>query len=137
VTIAVAHNDSAEGKAALLHAAGEAVFQQTSLAVLHVLDSHDPAATQNEVAKLEVEIRQALAAAGHEDLDWALHTAPDLSSRAEALVDLTEQAGADLLVVGSRRRSPIGKFLLGSTVQRLVLDAPVPVLVVKAPLPAS
>lgn len=38
MTIAVAQDDSAEGAAALLHAAREAQFQQTRLAVLHVLD---------------------------------------------------------------------------------------------------
>jgi nucleotide-binding universal stress UspA family protein len=134
VTIAVAHNDSAEGRAALLHAAREADFQRTSLAVLHIvgaLSSDDV-----KIESLERDIQGALEADGFSSLDWTLYTATDESGRATALVELTEKVGADLLVVGSRRRSPIGKFLLGSTVQRVVLDSPVPVLVVKAPLPA-
>ncbi|MBA3529037.1 MAG: universal stress protein, partial [Propionibacteriaceae bacterium] len=133
MTIAVAHNDSAEGRAALLHAAREAIFQHTSMAVLHILGRQqtegDPA-----IAALRVEIEQALHSAGLEDLEWDLHTAPDESGKAAALVELTNEVGAVLLVVGSRRRTPIGKFLLGSTVQRVVLDSPVAVLVVKAPL---
>jgi nucleotide-binding universal stress UspA family protein len=36
------------------------------------------------------------------------------------------------LVVGVRKRSPLGKVVLGSIAQRLILDAPVPVLSVKA-----
>lgn len=127
--IAVAQDDSAEGRAALLHAAREADFQQTPLAVLHVFDASTPMAT---VEQLQNEIGQTLWTAGFGSLDWSLYTAVDETGRATALVELTEKVNADLLVVGSRRRTPIGKFLLGSTVQRVVLDSPVPVLVVKA-----
>lgn len=131
MTIAVALDDSAEGRAALLHAAKEADFQQTSLAVLHVLE--DTSAAEPSLETLERDVGRALQAAGFGSLDRALYTAPEETSRAAALVELTDKVNADLLVVGSRRRTPIGKFLLGSTVQRVVLDSPVPVLVVKAP----
>ncbi|MEJ2884935.1 universal stress protein [Actinomycetospora aeridis] len=46
---------------------------------------------------------------------------------------LEADADVDLLVVGVRRRSPIGKAILGDVVQRLLLEADVPVLAVKAP----
>ncbi len=39
--------------------------------------------------------------------------------------------GARLIVIGLRRRSPVGKALLGSDAQRILLDAGVPVLAVK------
>lgn len=130
MTIAVAQDGSPEGRAALLHAAREAQFLQTSLAVLHVLE---PSYGDDGQASLHGKIRQVLDEAGLSQVSWSLHVAAEESSRATALVELTEQVAADLLVVGSRRRTPIGKFLLGSTVQRVVLDSPVPVLVVKAP----
>jgi nucleotide-binding universal stress UspA family protein len=133
VTIAVAQNDSPEGQAALLHAAREAALQQVPLAVLHVLEFGQPDTEQHQDA-MSREIQHTLVTAGVTTLDWSLFTATDEDGRAAALVALTEQVGADLLVIGSRRRTPIGKFLLGSTVQRVVLDSPVPVLVVKAAL---
>ena len=40
-------------------------------------------------------------------------------------------ADAEVLVIGARRRSPLGKFLLGSATQTIILDAPMPVLVIK------
>ena len=132
MTIAVAQNDSPEGYAALLHAAREALFQQKPLAVLHVVGSE---LSGSEPEQMRARIEQSLDAAGFEGLEWTLHVAPDEEGRAAALVTLTEQVVADLLVVGSRPRTPIGKFLLGSTVQRVVLDSPVPVLVVKARRP--
>lgn len=51
---------------------------------------------------------------------------------ADELVDLADQLGVAQIVVGIRRRSPLGKFVLGSNAQRIIIDARVPVLAVKA-----
>ena len=42
-------------------------------------------------------------------------------------------AQTELLVIGARRRSPVGKLFMGSVTQSIILHADVPVLVVKAP----
>ena len=44
---------------------------------------------------------------------------------------LAAETGARLIVIGLRRRSPVGKALLGSDAQRILLDAGLPVLAVK------
>ena len=41
-------------------------------------------------------------------------------------------ADARVIVIGLRRRSPVGKMLLGSTAQDLLFSAPCPVLTVRA-----
>ena len=51
---------------------------------------------------------------------------------AEDLVKVAEDTGAELIVIGLRRRTPVGKLILGSNAQRVLLDAPCPVLAVKA-----
>lgn len=49
---------------------------------------------------------------------------------ADDLLAAAEEYAADLVVIGLRRRSPVGKLILGSNAQRILLDAPCPVLTV-------
>ena len=51
---------------------------------------------------------------------------------ADVIVAQAEQQDARLIVIGLRRRSPVGKILLGSTAQAVLFNAPCPVLSVRA-----
>ena len=51
---------------------------------------------------------------------------------AEDLVEVAQESDANLIVIGLRRRTPIGKLILGSNAQRILLEATCPVLAVKA-----
>ncbi|MEE2058802.1 universal stress protein [Rhodococcus artemisiae] len=132
MTIAVAYSDSAEGRAALLAAAAEASLRTTELFVLHVGDGDETTPAPDLVDEIRGRVDSALNEGGTH-VSWTLRTAGRGHNVAGALVDLVAETGSDMLVLGSRRRSATGKFLLGSTVQRVVLDCPVPVLTVKAP----
>ena len=50
----------------------------------------------------------------------------------EGIVDTAVALNSDLIVMGSHGRSGIEKLLLGSVTQRVLQEAPMPVLVVKA-----
>ncbi len=128
MTVAVAHSDTPRGKAALLAAADEALLRGQHLAVLHIIGGVDEVQTNDPA--VEQQVTDLLAdIAG---LTWTLHTAPEELDTAEALLEQADNAGATLLVIGSRHRTKIGKFLLGSTVQRVLLESTIPVLVVKS-----
>jgi len=51
---------------------------------------------------------------------------------ADDLIVVAEETDAELIVIGLRRRSPIGKLILGSNAQRVLLDSSCPVLAVKS-----
>jgi len=51
---------------------------------------------------------------------------------AEQIVEIVRETDASLLVIGLRHRTTIGKLIMGSTAQTLLLDCPCPVLAVKA-----
>lgn len=48
------------------------------------------------------------------------------------LLSVAEEESAELIVIGLRRRSPVGKLIMGSVAQTVLLDANCPVLAVKA-----
>lgn len=50
---------------------------------------------------------------------------------ADQVLDVAEELSARLVVVGLRHRSPVGKLLMGSVAQRILLTAECPVLAVK------
>ena len=52
---------------------------------------------------------------------------------ATAILGGVQDPVGDLIVIGMRSRSPVGKLILGSVAQQVLLAAPCPVLAVKAP----
>ena len=61
------------------------------------------------------------------------HPARDKESAADVILSEIEAHHATRLIIGVKRRTPVGKALLGSFSQQLLLHAPIPVLAVKLP----
>jgi nucleotide-binding universal stress UspA family protein len=134
MTVAVAHQAASSTRTIALHeAAREAQLRGTDLAVLHVVESLDLDIEDAYRNSLEDEVGSAFTEIGATGIPWQLHLATAQQDVAEAILDLTGKVEAQLLIIGARRRSPVGKALLGSVTQTLILEADVPVLVVKSP----
>ncbi|MDQ3306999.1 MAG: universal stress protein [Actinomycetota bacterium] len=129
--VVVGYVPKPEGKAALRLAAEEAKLRNASLVVVN---SHrggrefDREDAMDSESQLE-EVRDQLKEAGVEHEIRQLVRGLD---PAEDLMNVAAEVGADVIVIGLRRRSPVGKLILGSNAQRILLDAPCPVLAVKA-----
>lgn len=115
MSIIAAVPDSPEGIAALHAGVAEARRLDTDLLVVNLaLRPIDLADLPGDV-KVEIIERK-----GREDRDPV-----------DAVLDEIALRGAERLVIGVKRRTPVGKAILGSISQRLLLDSPVPVLAVK------
>lgn len=129
--IVVGYVPKAEGQAALRLAAEEARLRDASLVVVNSqrggreFEGDDALKAEQHLE----EVRAQLTAAGvaHEVRQLVRGMDP-----AEDLIKVAAEVAADVIVIGLRRRSPVGKLILGSNAQRILLDAPCPVLAVKA-----
>jgi nucleotide-binding universal stress UspA family protein len=126
--VVVAYTPRADGRAALHRAVEEARLRGLRLVVVNASRGDalvDPAfAPPEDVA----ELRTLLDDTG---LPHEIRQQPSGHEPADQVVDIADEVGAELIVIGMRRRSAVGKLLLGSTAQRILLDARCPVLAVK------
>jgi nucleotide-binding universal stress UspA family protein len=131
MSIVLAHQKSNSHQLALEEAAKQAQLRQTSLVVIHVPEGVDVDVNEEQRNRLNGEIAEGLQKLGLDKLSWDLQvtTGEDV---ADAILDSVSDADAELLVIGARRRNPVGKLFMGSVTQKLILRADVPVLVVKA-----
>jgi nucleotide-binding universal stress UspA family protein len=138
MTVVVGFAATPEGRAALRWGTEECRLRGARLVVVvsgnRDADGEVPGAVTDVGAPLaaaaEVEdARAQLAAVG---LDCQVLPVADGKETADVLIDAAEQAKAGVIVIGLRRRTPVGKLILGSNIQRVLLDAPCPVLAVKA-----
>ena len=132
MSVVVAHQASTIGQGALREAAREASLRGAPLAVVHVAEGVDLEAVEAHKSRVEGQISEVLSEIGLSDVPWTLQitTGEDVG---EAVLDVVATLEAELLVIGARRRTPVGKLFLGSATQNIILHADVPVLVVKAP----
>jgi nucleotide-binding universal stress UspA family protein len=128
MTIVIGYVPSAVGEAALEAGLGEAAARGDDVVILNsprrrsTVDGEliDSAAADELVAR-------ATALGVTARVDQSDH-GDDI---VETFRSVAEAASARLVVIGMRRRTPVGKLVTGSDAQRLLLDLDVPILAVK------
>jgi nucleotide-binding universal stress UspA family protein len=130
-TIVVGYVPKAEGRAALRRAVEEAQLRTSKLVVVNShrggrdFDREDALETESQLQELRDELDKT--GVEHEIRQLVRGMDP-----AEDLISVAEEVRAEIVVIGLRRRTPVGKLILGSNAQRVLLDATCPVLAVKA-----
>ncbi|MCV2487799.1 universal stress protein [Geodermatophilus sp. YIM 151500] len=128
MTVLLGYLPTPEGDAAFLAALGEARRRGERLVVVNSPRSGAPVST--EVAP-DTAVRTMTARAEEAGVELELRQAAHDGDAADEVLRVAGEADASVIVIGLRRRSPVGKLLMGSTAQRILLDADRPVLAVK------
>jgi len=125
--IVVGYSADPFGRAALEHGIAEAKLRGTTLWVINSTSGEayvDAAfAQRSEIHDVEKHLNECGVA-------FELTQPVGVDTAAE-LLKAMDRDEAELLVIGIRHRSPVGKLLLGSVSQQLLLECPKPVLAVK------
>ena len=122
---------SREGRAALDRAVAEARLRNARLLVVHSSkgghgeDVEEAIAYRDELEEIGQRLKE-------EGLDHEVHELVQGNTPTQDLLEVARQSGAEMIVIGIRRRSPVGKMILGSNAQEILLNADCPVLAVKA-----
>jgi nucleotide-binding universal stress UspA family protein len=130
VTVVVGYVPDATGYLAVTEAVREARWRNTDVVVVNAVDS---AGYSRPTAADELDLDALTARLEAEGVPHSI-SHPDIGNgtASDAVLGVAAEVGAELLVVGMHRRSPVGKALLGSNAQRILLGADCPVLAVRA-----
>ncbi|TCM43604.1 universal stress protein [Kribbella sp. VKM Ac-2568] len=129
MAIIVGYVPTPEGVAALESAIDEAQRRHQRLVVVNssrgesLVDKRFASGTEWQ------SVEERLTASG---VDHELTQLVESKDAADQILKLASELNAELIVIGLRRRTPVGKLLLGSQAQTILLEAECPVLAVKS-----
>jgi nucleotide-binding universal stress UspA family protein len=127
MTVVVGYIPDKYGEGALVEAIEEARRRGTALVVVNA-SKGDALVDRRYLGTDELSrLEDRLAATG---LDHTVHQAIT-ADVADEMLRVAGESAAQVVVIGIRHRSPVGKMIMGSVAQQVLLDAPCPVLAVK------
>jgi nucleotide-binding universal stress UspA family protein len=131
-TIVVGFVPTAEGETAVRAAIDEAALRGSKLVVIRSFkDSSD--VEKDKALDLQLAWNDATAQIESSGVEYEVREVTRGADPSEDVLAAAEELKANLIVIGLRRRSPVGKLIMGSNSQHILLDATCPVLAVKAP----
>lgn len=131
MSVVVGYIPTPEGQAALQRAIAESRLRNLKLVIVNSRDNgkqvsgQEKAQYELELAAVEKDVEQA-------GIEYEIRTMARGTLPSEDLIEVAEDTRAALIVIGMRRRSPVGKLFLGSNAQEVLLSADCAVLSVKA-----
>lgn len=137
MNIVVGYLETDEGRAAVERAVAVARERGGTLHLVGVIESpkndEEAAAYRDQLEQARERLDRVAAAIG--DLEVRAHVPAGVQRPSAAILSVAQTVRADLIVIGMRRRSRVGKLVLGSTAQEILLAAECDVLSVKTAPP--
>lgn len=131
MSILVGYVPTPVGEAALTAAIEEAALRNKDLLIVN--SQREGALADTSVAS-EADLDRVTAAARQAGVTASVLRPTHRDDLTEAILELAEEHDVSLIVIGLRQRTQVGKFIMGSHAQRILLQAERPVLAVKAPV---
>ncbi len=129
--------DGSEADNAIDHGVSQAVAHDARLVFLAVVEmsgtaapeARDDAAVEDKRATRREDVTALVEKA--ESAGVEAESAVGVGTPSQVIVDETTDRGADLVVMSTRARSGVGRFLYGSITERVIRDGDTPVLAVQ------
>ena len=129
MSIIVGYVPSAVGEAAVAAAIKEAKLRAEPLLVVN--SSREGSLVDKNTAAPE-DLARVLAEAREQGVEATVLESSYRDDLTEEFLGLADDHDVSLIVIGLRQRTQVGKFIMGSNAQRILLQAQHPVLAVKA-----
>ena len=129
MSIVVGFVPTPAGEAALTAGIAEARLRSEDLLIVN--SAREGALVDKSVAPDSL-LEQAARRAADAGVEARVIQPPYQHDLADEFLDVAREANASLIVIGLRHRTQVGKFILGSHAQRILMQADRPVLAVKA-----
>ena len=127
--------ESNEGRGAIEAAVAEA---RRTDAEIHLVGFHERPKGEAQIAsyaqdteRLRAHVERIAAELVPDDVRAVSHVPDGVGRPSDAILRVAVQEGVDLIVIGMRERSRVGKLVMGSNAQDILLAAECPVLSVK------
>jgi nucleotide-binding universal stress UspA family protein len=128
MTVLVGYVPTPEGEAAFAAGLDESRRRGEALLVLNSPRGGAPISSEFAADSAVDDMTARASAAG---VEVEVRQAPHTGEAADEVLRVAQEADASVIVIGLRKRSAVGKLLMGSSAQRILLDADRPVLAVK------
>jgi len=128
MTVLVGYIPTPEGEAAFAAGLTEAQRRQEALVVFNSPRENSTVSSAMATESSVEELKSRASAAG---VDIEVRQDPYNGELGDAVVRVAKETDASVIVIGIRHRSPVGKLIMGSSAQRILLEADRPVLAVK------
>jgi nucleotide-binding universal stress UspA family protein len=128
----VCYDNFAESNNVVAEAQKHAVRWSAEIKVVSVVTRVEPikhARLEKMEKRLEQEIQELFKGV---EIPYTVQLHVDDAEAGEKIVEIAQRNGVDLIFLGIKKRSKVGKLLFGSNAQYVILNAPCPVISLNA-----
>ena len=131
MSIIVGYLSSERGKKALELGIQEAKLRNTDLVVVHSLFGAGRDEDE-EVIQSDRDLKDLDSFLKSQGVPFSIHQYVRGNEPAQDIIQAVEDFDGQLIVIALRKRTSAGKFLLGSNAHDILMDAPCPVMTIRA-----